>query len=173
MLIASSSKDVKFHTFPEAELHYEYKPTTGANDGLVKTISWGKDGSWLVLVSSKGLVEIIGVREKQRHLHTITSISNPNCSSFQNNTKKNIAVGTITGQVMLYDVKLKKITKEYPRASSSINRIEFLAKDNHFITSCENGDILLYSNTICDISNVYRIPNSKTVSTIRCHPNKR
>lgn len=173
MLIASSSKDVKFHTWPDGNLLHVYKPATSKYEGIIKTISWGKDGNWLVLVPTKGLAEVISVKDNLKHLHSVNNVVQPTCATFQNMSKKNMAIGTLTGQVLIYDIKSKKGKKKFPRASSTITKLEYSAKDTHLMATCENGEILLYSSSLGTLSASYKIPNSRTVSCIKCHPKKR
>lgn len=108
MYIASSSTSVKFHSFPEGDLVYNYQPGSKV-DGPVRSISWSKDGSWLSVVPTSGLPEIISVRNQLKLIHTIVEVEEPSCTAFQNTTKKFIAFGTKSGQVLIYDVKQKKI----------------------------------------------------------------
>lgn len=172
MFIASASNVVKFHDFSDGQLMHEHKPVT-SKEGVIKTISWGKDGNWLVLVPDKGLAEVISVRDNLKHLHTIDEISKPNCASFQNLTKKNMAVGIDEGQVLIYDIKSKNVKKRFPKTTSSVKKVEYTAKDTHIVAACENGEILLYSIALSNLVAYYRIPNSKSVSAVRCHPNRR
>ncbi|KAK9880549.1 hypothetical protein WA026_011785 [Henosepilachna vigintioctopunctata] len=172
MLIASSSTTVKFHSFPDGELIYNYQPGPKA-DGPVRDISWSKDGMWLSLVPNSGPAEIISVRNQLKLLHTITDVEEPSCTAFQNNTKKFIAYGTKNGLVLVYDIKSRKIKNRFPRASSLITHVEYTARDTHLVAGCLNGDVLLYSNLTLGLSSTYRIPRSESVSALRTNPSKR
>ncbi|KAI4467732.1 pre-mrna splicing factor [Holotrichia oblita] len=170
MYIASIANDLKIHVWPSGQLVHTYK---SSSQGCVKSISWSKDGSWLVLVPNKGHAEIISVRDHIKHLHSIHDIQQPTCAAFQNMTKRNIALGTTTGMVLIYDVKSKVIKKHFPRASSTIFKIEYCATDSFLATACENGETLLYNSITYNLSASYKLPNSKTVSAICCHPTQR
>lgn len=170
MYIASITNDLKIHVWPSGQLVHTYKPSS---QGCIKSISWSKDGSWLVLVPNKGHAEIISVRDNIKHLHSIHDIQQPTCASFQNMTKRNIALGTTTGMVLIYDVKSKNIKKHFPRASSTIFKIEYCATDSFLAAACENGETLLYNGITYNLSASYKLPNSKTVSAMSCHPTQR
>ncbi|KAL3285573.1 hypothetical protein HHI36_000103 [Cryptolaemus montrouzieri] len=172
MYIASSSTTVKFHSYPDGDLVYNYQPGCKV-DGPVRDISWSKDGSWLSLVPKSGLAEIISVRSQLKLIHTIIDLEEPSCTAFQNTTKKFIAYGTRNGQVLVYDIKSKNIKTRYPRASSLISHVKFTARDTHLVAGCLNGEILLYSNLTYGLSATYRIPKSESVSALRTNPSKR
>lgn len=170
MYIASTSNELKIHVWPSGQLVHTYK---SSSPGCVKSISWSKDGSWLVLVPNKGPAEIISVRDNIKHLHSIQDIQQPTCAAFQNNTKRTIALGTTTGIVLIYDIKSKNIRKHFPRAPSTVFKVEYCAKDSFLAAACENGETLLYNSVTFNLSASYKLPNSKTVSALCCHPNKR
>ncbi|XP_045461569.1 protein NEDD1-like isoform X1 [Harmonia axyridis] len=172
MYIASSSTSVKFHSFPEGYLVYNYQPGSKV-EGPVRSISWSKDGSWVSVVPQSGLPEIISVRNQLKFLHTITDIEDPSCTAFQNTTKKFIAFGSKNGQVQIYDVKQKKIKSRFPPASSMISHIEFTARDTHVVAGCVSGEVLLYSNLTNALSTTLKIPRSDSVSALRTNPMKR
>ncbi|XP_044746123.1 protein NEDD1-like [Coccinella septempunctata] len=172
MYIASSSTSVKFHSFPEGDLVYNYQPGSKV-DGPVRSISWSKDGSWLSVVPTSGLPEIISVRNHLKLIHTIVDVDEPSCTAFQNTTKKFIAFGTKNGQVLIYDVKQKKIKNRFPRASSLISHIEFTARDTHLVAGCLNGEVHLYSNLTHALSSTLKVPKSESVSALRTNPLKR
>ncbi|GJQ87932.1 hypothetical protein Trydic_g1195 [Trypoxylus dichotomus] len=170
MYVASIANDLKIHVWPSGQLVHTYKSGT---QGCLKSISWSKDGSWLVLVPNKGAAEIISVRDNIKNLHSIQDIQQPTCAVFQNTTKRNIALGTTTGMVLIYDIKSKNIRKHFPRAPSAIFKIEYCAKDSFLATACENGETLLYNSVTHNLSASYKLPNSKTVSALCCHPSRR
>ncbi|KRT78300.1 translation initiation factor eIF2A [Oryctes borbonicus] len=170
MYIASIANDLKIHVWPSGQLVHTYKSSA---QGCLKSISWSKDGSWLVLVPNKGAAEIISVRDNIKHLHFIQDIQQPTCAVFQNTTKRNIALGTTTGMVLIYDIKSRNIRKHFPRAPSTIFKVEYCAKDSFLAAACENGEILLYNSVTYNLSASYKLPNSKTVSALCCHPSRR
>lgn len=170
MYIASISNDLKLHTWPSGQLNHTYKTSL---QGYLKSISWSKEGSWLVLVPSKGPAEIVSVRDNIKLLHTIEDIQQPTCAAFQNTTKRNIALGTNTGIALIYDIKSKNTKKHFPRAPSTLFKVEYCAKDSFLAAACENGETLLYNSVTYNLSASYKLPNSKTVTAMCCHPTRR
>lgn len=171
-IIASASNDLKFHQWPDGLIQQTYVPTK-YDEGHIKSISWGKDGSWIVLVPHSGPAEIISIRDNVKLLQTIEEVQYPTCATFQNNTKKNIAVGTLSGQVLVYDIKSRNIRKRFPRAYSMINQLQYNATDSHLAAACTNGEIIVYNSMTSNLSSSYRIPRSSSVSSISFHRTKR
>lgn len=172
MSIASSSTIVKFHEFPSGNVLHNYQPGTQIN-GPIRSISWSKDGNWLALVPYSGLTEIISIKDQLKLIHTVQGIEEPSCASFQNSTKKNIAVGTNNGQVLVYDIKSRNVKKRFPRAISAVSFVEYTYKDSHVIAACENGEAYLYSNVQNNLSGTFKIPRSQSISALRTNPIKR
>ncbi|XP_044263996.1 protein NEDD1-like [Tribolium madens] len=172
MSIASASTSVKFHEFPSGNVLHNYQPGPQI-DGPIRSISWSKDGNWLALVPYSGLAEIISIKEQLKLIHTIQNIEDPSCASFQNTTKKNIAIGTKSGQVFVYDIKARNIKKRFPRTTSGVTHVEFTSKDNHVVAACENGEAYLYSHVQNTLSGSFKIPRSQSISALRTNPIKR
>lgn len=167
MLIASSSSIVNFHSCPENELVSSYKCKKSKDSNLIKSLSWSKDGTWFVLVPHKGHAEVLTLKENLKLLHTI-NIELPTCAAFRNTTKKQIALGTSSGQVLIYDMKSLSICKRLPAVAScsSIVKIICNSKDTHVIAASESGDILLYNIAYCALSNIFQIPKSRKINCI-------
>ncbi|RZC33582.1 hypothetical protein BDFB_003761 [Asbolus verrucosus] len=172
MSIASASTTVKFHEFPSGTIIHNYQPGTQV-DGPIRSISWSKDGNWLALVPHSGLAEIVSVKDQLKLIHTIQGIEEPSCASFQNMTKRNIAVGTKSGQVLIYDIKARNVKKRFPRTTSAVTRVEFTAQDNHVVAACESGEAYLYSYATNNLSGTFKIPRSQTISALRTNSIKR
>lgn len=172
MYIASASNVVKFHDFPSNQPIFTYQPI-GNNEDACRSLSWTKDGLWLAVVPHSGHAQIVTLKNQCKLIHTINVIPEPTCASFQTQTKRNVAVGTQDGQVLLYDVKTKSIKGRYPRTSSSITHVGYTAKDSHCYVGCGNGEVLLYSHISKSLSSTFRVPKSSTLSALKPHPQKR
>ncbi|KAK5648852.1 hypothetical protein RI129_003744 [Pyrocoelia pectoralis] len=171
-IIATASDDIKFHDWPEGNLKLYYRPANSV-DGHVKTISWGRDGNWLVVVPHAGPAEVISIKGNVKVLQTIHNIYHPTCAAFHNNTKKSIVIGTLSGQVLVYDIKAQNIKKRFPRAPSTIFDVQYNSKDSHVAAACTNGDIFLYNYLTTNLSSLYKVPKSESVSAINFHRTKR
>lgn len=172
MNIASASSVVKIHEYPSTALIHSYQPHSKIV-GSCRSLSWSKDGSWLAVVPHSGFAEIVTIKGNCKLLHTVQNISEPSCASFQNLTKKNIAVGTKYGQVLLYDIKAQSVKARYPRTSSAITHVGFTAKDTHCYAGCANGEILLFNNVARNLSCTLNVPKSSSLTDIKAHVQKR
>lgn len=172
MSLASTSTTVKIHDLPSGNVVHNYQPGTKV-DGAIRSISWSKDGNWLGLVPHSGFAEIISVKDHLKLLHTVQCIENPSCISFQNTTKKKIALGLQDGLILIYDIKTKNVQKRFSRVSSAVNKIAFTARDDHLVAACENGKAYLYSNITNNLSTTFKIPRSQTISALCTNPIKR
>ncbi|KAJ8924148.1 hypothetical protein NQ315_006932 [Exocentrus adspersus] len=172
MFIASSSTTVKFHEFPNGNVTHHYQPGSKV-EGPIRSISWSKDGAWLALVPSNGFTEVVSVKDQLRLIKTIQDIDQPSCAAFLNGANKLVGLGTRGGQVLVYDVKTRNIKKRFPRTSGLISHVDFTAKDTHCVAGCANGDILLYSNVSNNLSCTFRVPKSKSVTSLKANQTKR
>lgn len=172
MYIASASTTVKFHEFPNGNVVHNYQPGPRP-DGPIKSVSWNKNGNWLVLVPHTGLVEVISIKDRLRLIHTIKNVTNPSCARFPNTTKKYITLGSDDGQVFIYDIKTSSITKTFQRSAFAITHIDITPKDTHIAAGCKNGEVLVYSNITNTLSTTFKVPRSKSVSALKCNPLKR
>ncbi|KAF7286802.1 hypothetical protein GWI33_004207 [Rhynchophorus ferrugineus] len=172
MLIASSSTIVKFHEVGSTTLSYTFQPTSKL-DGACRSISWSKDGNWVAVVPHQGLVEIVTLKSGCKLLQTVQDVTEPSCASFQNLTKRNVAVGTKHGQVLLYDVKSKSTKSRYPRTSCSVTHVGFTAKDTHCYAGCSNGDLFLFNNVAKNLSCTLKVPKSNSLTSVQAHIQRR
>lgn len=171
-LIASTATDLKFHQWPAGDIHQTYVPPN-CDKGPIKTISWSKDGCWVVLVPNLGCAEVISIKESVKTLDIIDDVQQPTCAVFQNSTKRFIALGTMTGQMLVYDIKSKGIRSRFPRLNSSISRLDYNSRDTHLAAACSNGDIIVYNSISSNVSSSYRFGDGDTVSALSFHRTKR
>ncbi|CAG9821680.1 unnamed protein product [Phaedon cochleariae] len=172
MLVASASTTIKFHEFPSGNVIHNYQPGSKV-EGPIRSISWSKDGNWLVLVPHSGVTEIVSVKDQLKLLKTISDIDEPTCAVFQNSTKRNIALGTKNGLVVIYDVKSHSTKKRFPRASSQITHLSFTSKDTHCVAGCKNGDVMVYSNITNSPPCNLRVPKSGSINCLKTSQVKR
>ncbi|XP_023022162.2 protein NEDD1 [Leptinotarsa decemlineata] len=172
MYVASASTTVKFHDFPSGNVVHNYQPGSKV-EGPIRSISWSRDGTWLVLVPHSGVTEIVSTKDQLKLLKTIQDIEEPTCACFQNTTKKNIALGTKSGLVLIYDVKSRSTKKRFPRASSQITHVDFTARDTHCVAGCKNGEVLVYGNITNSPPSILRVPKSGSVNCLKTSLAKR
>lgn len=172
MRIASCSTVLKVHEWPEGDIVTTYQPSA-KYEGAIRSISWSKDGMWIVIVPINGISEVVSVKEQQPRQLLAIKDYHSTCAAFQNTTKKAVVLGTSTKEVLVYDIKAKQVRKQFDPCASIINHIEYTAKDSHIAAACENGDINLYSNTVNKLSTTFRVPKSTCCTSLRCHVSKR
>ncbi|XP_066142789.1 protein NEDD1-like [Euwallacea fornicatus] len=172
MYIASSSSVVKFHEFPSNRLAHTYQPNSKI-EGSCRSLSWTKDGGWLAIVPYSGCAEIVSLKGQCKVFHTLYDISEPSCACFQNLTKRNVAVGTKHGQVLLYDVKSRSIKARYPRVRSAITHVGFTAKDTHCYAGCASGEVFLFNQLAKNLSCTLKVPKSLSLTALKAHVQKR
>lgn len=172
MYIASASTTIKVHDFPSGSLIHNYHPGNKA-EGPIQSISWNKDGNWLVVVPYSGLTEIVAVKDHLKLMKTIQDVKEPTCASFQHTTKKCVAVGTKSGKVLIYDIKSRNAKKQFQKASSPITHVEFTATDTHCIAASKNGEVFVNSNITNSPPSIFQIPKSNSVNCLRTNRIKR
>lgn len=171
MYIASVSTTIKFHEFPNGNVIYNYQP--GKLEGPVRSVSWSRDGNWLVVVPHSGQTEIVGTKDQLKLLKTIHEVDEPTAACFQNTTKKNVGIGTKSGLVLIYDIKSRNVKKRFPRASTQITHVAFTAKDSHCIAGCKNGEVLVYNNVTNSPPSNLRVPKSNSITCLKTNLMKR
>lgn len=124
------------------------------------------------MVPIGGNPEVITIKDDIKQLISIKDMQ-ATCAAFQNTTKRAVVLGTSAKEVLIYDIKSKTVKKRYEPCKAVINQVECTSKDTHIAAACENGDIVLYSNTVMKLSNIFRMPKSSSCTKIRCDPLKR
>ncbi|XP_017774546.1 PREDICTED: uncharacterized protein LOC108561212 [Nicrophorus vespilloides] len=171
MLVASISSKLVSHEWQTGNTQNEYGSDSGSD---INTISWSKDGAWMVMVPSIGNPEILSFNnDKLKSIYTIKGISGVTCASFQNNSKRNVVLGTDSGQLMVYDIKTNSVKKKFQYAPAALFKIQYCLKDTHIVAGCENGEIFVYNNNSGLLSSNFRVSKSKTLMNFECHNFKR
>ncbi|KAK4882833.1 hypothetical protein RN001_006152 [Aquatica leii] len=168
-VIASTSDCLKIHNWLNGSIIQHYTPENISSNSSIKSISWSRDGRWMLLTPSTGASKLLGVGKNLKVIQTLEDIYYPTYAVFQHTTKRNVAIGTVSGAILIYDIKQRTVKKRFPRAPSSIFSFKWNCKDSHIAAACINGDIILYNNISLNISSSYKIPQTKTVSAINFH----
>ncbi|CAG9827727.1 unnamed protein product [Diabrotica balteata] len=171
MYIASVATTIKFHEFPNGNVIHNYQP--GKVEGPIRSVSWSRDGNWLVVVPHSGQTEIVSTKDQLKLLKTIHEVDEPTVACFQNTTKKLVGIGTKSGLVLIYDIKSRNVKKRFPRASTQVTHVAFTAKDTHCVAACKNGEVLVYNNVTNSPPANLRVPKSNSVSCLKTNQLKR
>nr|CAI5837254.1 unnamed protein product [Callosobruchus analis] len=160
MYVASASTTIKLHEFPSGEAVHNYQPGTKV-DGPIRSVSWSRDGNWLVIVPHFGPPEILTVKNNLKLLKFIPNVEEPTCAAFLS-SKKTLGISTKNGLVMLYDVKTRIVKKRFPRCISQITHLEFSTKDTHCAVACKNGDVCVFNTVTNSPPSILKVPKSSS-----------
>ncbi|VEN43565.1 unnamed protein product [Callosobruchus maculatus] len=165
MYVASASTTLKLHEFPSGDAVHNYQPGTKV-DGPIRSVSWSRDGNWLVIVPHFGPPEILTVKSNLKLLKFIPNVEEPTCAAFLS-SKKTLGISTKNGLVMLYDVKSRIVKKRFPRCISQITHLEFSTKDTHCAAACKNGDVCVFNTVTNSPPSILKVPKSTSVSCMK------
>ncbi|CAG5055770.1 unnamed protein product [Parnassius apollo] len=154
---------------------WDLKKSYGCYDGILRDISWSDDSKYILQVNSKGLVDVLSPADHEvRSLQQIP-LKDTWSASFQRDGHRNIAVGTKSGNVMIWDTKNKTITKTFPTPSlpSCVNFVSYNAKNTSLAATMLNGDTIIYGL----VSNIpvmtVKLSCSKSISAMKFHHDSR
>ncbi|XP_072943039.1 protein NEDD1 [Epargyreus clarus] len=154
---------------------WELKKSYGCYDGIMRDISWSDDSKYLLQVNAKGLIEILSPADHDIRSLQHIPLKDTWSASFHREGHRNIAIGTKSGNVMIWDTKNKTITKTFPSPSqqSSVNFISYNAKNTSLASTLQNGDTVIYGL----VSNIpvltIKLPCSKSISAMKFHHESR
>lgn len=170
MRCVSISHELKVSQWPDEKELYYYKPRNSDNMPL-NTVSWGKNGAWLLLCQSYGFAEIVSLADEAKLLNSIQNVKNVTCAAFQNTVNRRVALGTSSGQLVIYDLKAKCIKQQCPNQQTPYFKVQFSIKDSHVIGANKEKVYVYKTNSGNQIA-ALSVPNSQTVTNFRCHPLK-
>lgn len=96
-------------------------------------------------------------------------------ASFHRDGHRNVAIGTKSGNVLIWDTKNKTITKTFPSPvqQSSVDHVSYNAKNASLAATMHNGDTVIYGL----VSNIpvltVKLPCSKSISAMKFHHESR
>ncbi|CAH1640479.1 unnamed protein product [Spodoptera littoralis] len=129
---------------------------------LPRNVSW---------VNSKGVVEILSPADHDIRTLQHIPLKDTWSASFHRDGHRNIAIGTKSGNVMIWDTKNKNITKTFPTPcqQSCVNFVSYNAKNTSLAASMQNGDTVIYGL----VSNIpvltVKLSCSKSITAMKFH----
>lgn len=126
-------------------------------------------------VNSKGLVEILSPADHDLRSLQHVPLKDTWSASFHRDGHRNVAIGTKSGNVLIWDTKNKTITKTFPSPvqQSSVDYISYNAKNASLAATMHNGDTVIYGL----VSNIpvltVKLPCSKSISAMKFHHESR
>ncbi|XP_049876924.1 uncharacterized protein LOC126374359 [Pectinophora gossypiella] len=154
---------------------WDLKKSYGCYDGILRDISWSDDSKYMLQVNAKGLIEILSAAEYDVRSLQHVPLKDTWSASFHREGHRNIAIGTKSGNVLIWDTKNKTITKTFPTPSHqcSVNFISYNAKNTSLAASMHSGDTIIYGL----VSNIpvltVKLLCSKSISAMKFHHESR
>ncbi|XP_063546144.1 uncharacterized protein LOC134754015 [Cydia strobilella] len=167
MYLSSVSSRLHLHDTNSWELKKSY----GCYDGLMRDISWSDDGKYILQVNCKGLIEILTPADHDIRSLQHIPLKDTWSASFHREGHRNVAIGTKSGNVLIWNTKNKTITKTFPTPThqASVNYISYNAKNNNLAATMNNGETFIYG----PVSNIpiltVKLNYSKSVSAMKFH----
>lgn len=129
----------------------------------------------LFQVNAKGVVEVLSPADNDIRTLQHIPLKDTWSACFHREGHRNIAIGTRSGNIMIWDTKNKNITKTFPTPSqqSCVNFVSYNAKNTSLAASMQNGDTVIYSL----VSNIpvltVKLSCSKSISAMKFHHESR
>lgn len=126
-------------------------------------------------MNSKGLVEILSPAEQDLRSLQHVPLKDTWSASFHRDGHRNVAIGTKSGNVLIWDTKNKTITKTFPSPAqqSSVDHVSYNAKNVNLAATMHNGDTVIYGL----VSNIpvltVKLRCSKSISAMMFHHESR
>ncbi|KAG7301754.1 hypothetical protein JYU34_014742 [Plutella xylostella] len=171
MYLASVSSRLVLHDANSWDL----KKCYGCYEGILRDISWSDDAKYLLQVNPKGLVEILSTTDSEVRSLQHVPFRDTWSASFHRDGHRHVAIGTKSGNVLIWDTRNKTITKTFPTPAhqSAVNYVSFNAKNTSLAASMQNGDTVIYGL----VSNIpvltIKLSCSKSISAMKFHHESR
>lgn len=173
-ILASCGASIKFHNWPAGVCLGNVE--VGDENLCVKNIAWCNQGRQLIAVPSNGrpviirpLENIANTSPDPKNLQfedlDIERISVVDFSKLVNSL---IAVGTLEGEVHVYDVRQKHYVSTYSPITRAVQFLQYSDQDTLLAAGSGNGQIVLYNskNIMCA---TFLVPHSYSLSAMSFH----
>ncbi|CAB3257939.1 unnamed protein product [Arctia plantaginis] len=154
---------------------WDLKKSYCCYEGILRDLTWSDDSKYMLQVNSKGVVEILSPTDNDIRTLQHIPLKDTWSASFHRDGHRNIAIGTRSGNVVIWDTKSKNIIKTFPTPSqqSSVNFVSYNAKNTSLAASMLNGDVIIYGL----VSNIpvltVKLPSSRSISAMKFHHESR
>ncbi|XP_041984562.1 uncharacterized protein LOC121737082 [Aricia agestis] len=125
---------------------WDLKKSYGCYEGIIRDASWSDDSKYILQVNSTGQVDILSPADHD--IKSVLQIPLDTWSAcFHRDGFRNIAIGTKSGKVMIWDTKTKSITKtlQTPARRSSIAFLSYNTKNTNLAATMQSGETIIYS----------------------------
>ncbi|KAL4703473.1 hypothetical protein ACJJTC_010345 [Scirpophaga incertulas] len=153
---------------------WNLKKSYGAYDGILRDISWSDDSKYMLQVNAKGLVEVLSAAEHGIRSLQHIPVKGTWCATFNREGHRNIAIGTKTGNVLIWDTKIKSIVKTFPTPNQPcVNIVSYNAKNTNLAATIQNGDTVIYSLLSNIPLSTVKLQHSRSISAMKFHHESR
>lgn len=173
-ILASCGSSIKFHNWPSGVCLGNVE--VGDENLCVKNISWCNQGRQLVAVPSNGrpiiirpLENIANTSPNPKNLQfEYLDIDRINVADFSKLVNSLIAVGTLEGEIYVYDVRQKHYVTTYSPIARAVQFLQYSDQDTLLAAGSGNGQIVLYNskNITCA---TFLVPHSYSLSAMNFH----
>lgn len=159
----------------QLELAAEYLPEPQLLTSPKLThIYYSHDNTFIAVLRENQKPQILSSKTRP-HLslaHTIDLDEIISCLCFKSSTKRILALGTITGDVLFYDTKIRDVVKEISHLDGSVRIIEFNSKDDQLaIASDDELHVLQSSGIENNFEKLFALPQTTACRYHRISPN--
>ncbi|XP_044745793.1 guanine nucleotide-binding protein subunit beta-like protein [Coccinella septempunctata] len=167
-MFASCSNTIRVNSWP-SELLKENSEFIPPSDTEISHISWCNDNSYMAILQQGERPQILSTRDLS-NIRTVHTINDHQVSSvaFKKGTKKHLAMGTKNGEVMIYDTKLRTVSRKFAKLVSPIEILEFSHDDLQLAALCEDAAVVFCTEADGKVNNEYK--HSAKGSCVKFHP---
>ncbi|EEZ97536.1 uncharacterized protein LOC107398847 [Tribolium castaneum] len=167
-MLISAGLALKIHPFGPQGVDATARPQLSAASKIIQ-VSTCNDNTYLLILRENEKPAIFSAKDKSniRLIHTI-NVSNVTTLTFKHTTKKAIALGTKTGDVLIYDTKNRTVANTYPKISDEIKFLDFTANDKH-LCGLDASTLLVITDLGANPS-VKKYKQAVECVLMRCHP---
>lgn len=174
-MIASCGTDIKFNQWSSGAIVAEFNPVQSSNE--FKYLSWCNEGKYLAALPSGGRPFILAPHLEDHLDNDLDNINDydvidiPRVSSLNFSKTKSslVCLGTKSGEVIVYDIELKKITRRMKKLPDEVRYVNYTAMDLSIVAGCKDSKIYIYDSK-GKLTATFYVPRSKTLSAVMSHP---
>lgn len=173
-ILASCGTSIKFHNWP---LGVYLGDVVVRDENLcVRGLSWSCGGNQIVGVPSNGRPVVIKLSDNitstppnpNNFQCEYLDLNKINAAEFSKLDDNSLAVGTLEGELFVYDMCTKIVIGAYPSTPSEVKFLRYSNRDMLLAAGSSQGQIILYNskNVVCQGCSV---PNSYSLSAMNFH----
>lgn len=167
-MFVSAGIELKLHTCNDdgVENHPVQHPPSQSK---IINVSFCNDNSYIAFLRENEKPQILSTKDRQnvRLIHTI-NVSNISALTFKHNTKKNIAMGSKTGDVIVYDTKSRNVSNVFAKVAETIKALDFTCDDQQLCGL--DGNVFFVFPEINANNHLKKYKQASECSYLKCHP---